>query len=56
MKLFLRVVAFSLCLVATYSAASFAKAPIGPSAPVPTCAGPRGSHRGISRLSLYSIW
>ncbi len=37
MKLFLRVVAFSLCLVATYSAASFAKGPIGPSAPVPTC-------------------
>ncbi|MBZ5645768.1 MAG: hypothetical protein LAN37_00930 [Acidobacteriia bacterium] len=43
MKLVLRILAFSLCLVATYSAASFnttlaANAPNPrPSAPMPTC-------------------
>ncbi len=40
MKLFLRVLAFSLCLVATYSAATFNApqyGPTKPSAPMPTC-------------------
>ena len=41
MKLVLRVLAFSLCLVATYSAASFKTAACQPkaqlSAPMPTC-------------------
>ncbi len=41
MKLVLRILAFSLCLVATYSAASFttttASSPKPPSAPIPTC-------------------
>ncbi len=42
MKLALRVLAFSLCLVATYSAASFTgrMASCQASAPMPTCGGP----------------
>lgn len=39
MKLILRVVAFSLCLAATYGADSFAPqaGPSRPNAPIPTC-------------------
>ena len=37
MKLTLRVFAFCLCLVATYSAASFNKLTPSVSAPMPTC-------------------
>lgn len=40
MKLALRIVAFTLCLAATYSAASFTAASTSnpkPTAPIPTC-------------------